>query len=222
MWSCGKHSVGFIYDSFCTIIYVSLHASLTVKGAGHSGCVGTKQLGGIRLGASLFHLSINTLCKPKRTSERILLIHVSLSYTHSVDLVYASWQASLFYLDMDRYLLNLSLFFWDQILKIIFFKSKQKLSLPHSPAPPPIGRLQLLHDGPRVPFSFSSAFDEICLKSALSDGTSSQWGKRIPSLQGHHWPASMSEKGNQSGTVTNDAKFDQNAGAPGHRLHESL
>lgn len=59
--------------------YVSLYASLTVEGAGHSGSVGTKQLGGISLGAFLLLVSINTLqSKPTADIIELLPVHASL------------------------------------------------------------------------------------------------------------------------------------------------
>lgn len=66
------------------------------------------------------------------------------------------------------------------------------------PKPPLTGRLQLPQVCPLAPSSSSSASDETCLKNAPSCGTSSQWGKRIPSLQGHLCPASVSKNENQS------------------------
>lgn len=48
----------------------NLWTSLTVKGAGHSGRVGTEELSGISLGAFVLHVSINTLqSKPEPVSE---------------------------------------------------------------------------------------------------------------------------------------------------------
>lgn len=48
-------------------------ASLTVKGAGHSRRVGTKQLGSVTLGIFLFLLCVNTL--PRQ--PELLHIHIS-------------------------------------------------------------------------------------------------------------------------------------------------
>lgn len=45
----------------CMIANMCLYGSLTVKGAGHSGRVGTKHFGGVSLGAFLFLISIDTL-----------------------------------------------------------------------------------------------------------------------------------------------------------------
>lgn len=55
----------------CIIIsFVLRYTSLTVKGAGHGGCVGTKQLGGIGLGAFLFHVSIDTLQRKAKSASQ--------------------------------------------------------------------------------------------------------------------------------------------------------
>lgn len=62
-----------------------------------------------------------------------------------------------------------------------------------SPVLPPVGRWQLLQAGPLVPSFSSSVFGETCLKNVPSCGTSSRWGRRIPSPQGHLYPASVSE-----------------------------
>lgn len=61
----------------------------------------------------------------------------------------------------------------------------------HWPEPPPAGIWQLHQVGPLGPFSFSSVCDGMCLKNAPSCGTSSQSGRRTPSLLGHLCHASV-------------------------------
>lgn len=56
-------------------------ASLTVKGAGHSRCVGTKQLGSVTLGIFLFLLCVNTL--PRKPDSHSYSAHSQKQRKHT-------------------------------------------------------------------------------------------------------------------------------------------
>lgn len=67
----------------------------------------------------------------------------------------------------------------------------------NSPELPPAGIWQMHPVGPLGPSSSSNACDGMCPRNALTCGTSSQSGRRTPSLPGHLCPASAHKKQKQ-------------------------
>lgn len=70
----------YLHARVCMSVCVctGVNASLTVKRAGHGGCVGTKELGCIRL-ALLLLVCINALWSQPTQHHLINLVHMSVS-----------------------------------------------------------------------------------------------------------------------------------------------